>query len=235
MATILVVEDEAALCDALRANLEAEGHTVVQAFDGPSALELVERHNPCLIILDWMLPGLDGLAVCRRVRQAHLTPILMLTARGAEADRVLGLEVGADDYIVKPFSMRELLARVRASLRRVALDTGALFPAAEGSAAAPAAIIHSPLHIDPGARLATLDGAPLDLTLKEFDLLLLLAAHPRRAFSRSFLLTRLWPDEFDGLDRTVDSHITRLRKKLGPYGERIITIWGVGYRFDPPS
>lgn len=230
MATILVVEDEAPLCAAIRANLEAEGHAVAQAYDGRRALELVERENPALIILDWMLPGLDGLAVCRQVRHAHLTPILMLTARGAEADRVLGLEVGADDYIIKPFSMRELLARVRACLRRVALDTGALgIGQAEGTAAP---IVHGPLRLDPAARQATLEGAPLDLTPKEFDLLLLLAAYPRRAFSREYLLNRLWPDEFEGLDRAVDTHVSRLRRKLGPYGERISAVWGLGYRFD---
>jgi DNA-binding response OmpR family regulator len=114
MATVLLVEDEADLCNLIKGHLEGDGYTVVQAFDGPTALTLVEQHRPDLVILDWMLPGMDGLAVCRRVRQSHLMPILMLTARSEEIDRVLGLEVGADDYVVKPFSMRELLARVRA-------------------------------------------------------------------------------------------------------------------------
>ena len=122
MATILLVEDEVDLCNLIRGHLEGEGHTVLQAFDGQTALTLVDQHNPQLLILDWMLPGMDGLTVCRRVRQNHLMPILMLTARSEEIDRVLGLEVGADDYVVKPFSMRELLARVRAMLRRVTLD-----------------------------------------------------------------------------------------------------------------
>ena len=123
MASVLVIEDETDINNLIRSHLEAEGHTVYQAFDGPSSLMLVERHNPELVILDWMLPGMDGLAVCRQIRQSHLMPILMLTARAEEIDRVLGLEVGADDYVTKPFSMRELLARVRAILRRVALDT----------------------------------------------------------------------------------------------------------------
>src|SRR5215469_5876839 len=123
MATILVVEDEQDLCNLIRTQLAAEGYTVHQAFDGPTALELVETYAPDLVILDWMLPGLDGLSVCRQIRQNHLMPILMLTARAEEVDRVLGLEVGADDYVVKPFGMRELLARVRAVLRRVALDS----------------------------------------------------------------------------------------------------------------
>ena len=123
MATILIVEDEIDLCNLIRSHLEAEGHIVLQAFDGISALRLVEEKVPHLVILDWMLPGMDGLAVCRQIRQNHLMPILMLTARSEEVDRVLGLEVGADDYVVKPFGMRELLARVRAILRRVALDS----------------------------------------------------------------------------------------------------------------
>ncbi|MDP9371241.1 MAG: response regulator, partial [Chloroflexota bacterium] len=125
MATILVVEDETDINNLIRTHLEADGHTVVQAFDGPSALTLVERHGPQLIILDWMLPGMDGLAVCRQLRRTHLVPIIMLTARTEEIDRVLGLEVGADDYVVKPFSVRELLARVHAILRRVELDSRA--------------------------------------------------------------------------------------------------------------
>lgn len=232
MARILIVEDEVALSDVLRADLAAEGHTVYQAFDGPSALAQVEAHRPQLVILDWMLPGLDGLSVCRGIREKHLMPILMLTARTSEIDRVLGLEVGADDYVVKPFSTRELLARVRALLRRIALDA----LAAGGLAVTPSnteSITLGPLCVDPAARIATLDDTPLDLTPKEFDLLLLFASYPRRAFSRSFLLTQLWTDDFDRTDRVVDAHITRLRKKLGAFGERIVTVWSVGYRFEP--
>lgn len=238
MATILLVEDEVDLCNLIRTHLEGEGHAVLQAFDGTTALDLVEAHNPQLIILDWMLPGLDGLTVCRRIRQNHLMPILMLTARSEEIDRVLGLEVGADDYVVKPFSMRELLARVRAMLRRVILDTqpalaGGTQPeggASAGDGAAADAIIRGPLHVNPTTHMATLDGAELDLTPKEFELLQLFAAHPGRAFSREFLVERIWGYEYDGFDRTVDTHITRLRKKLGPLGEKIVTVWGVGYR-----
>jgi DNA-binding response OmpR family regulator len=236
MAEILVVEDEVALCDVLRADLEAEGHVVHQAFDGPAALALVERHRPQLVILDWMLPGLDGLTVCRRIRERHLMPILMLTARTAEADRVLGLEVGADDYVVKPFSTRELLARIRAHLRRITLDSQRLLSGADFPTdvrTRPMPIESGPLKIDSAARVATLDGSPLELTPEEFDLLVLFAAHPNRAFSPTFLLRQLWADDFDGLDRTIDAHVTRLRKKLGAYGERIVTVWGVGYRFEP--
>jgi DNA-binding response OmpR family regulator len=240
MAKILVVEDEVDICELLRGHLEAEGHNVVQAFDGTTALAVVAREVPHLIILDWMLPGLDGLAVCRRIRQDHLMPIIMLTARDEEVDRVLGLEVGADDYVVKPFSIRELMARVRATLRRVALDSqappgqaggnptvvpvGALGP----SPAAP--LVHGPLRVDPNTHIATLAGQDIDLTPKEFELALLFASHPGRAFSRDFLLERLWGSDYDGFDRVVDTHIARLRKKLGPLGDSIVTVRGLGYR-----
>ncbi|HEY7343044.1 MAG TPA: response regulator transcription factor [Ktedonobacterales bacterium] len=244
MATVLLVEDEVDLCNLIKGHLEGEGYAVVQAFDGPTALGLVEQHRPDIIILDWMLPSMDGLAVCRRVRQSHLMPILMLTARSEEIDRVLGLEVGADDYVVKPFSMRELLARVRALLRRVTLD--AQSPVSSGYVAetldlvageasaeateATTAIVRGPLRVDPAMHVATLDGAELDLTPKEFELLQLFVEHPGRAFSREFLVERIWGYEYDGFERTVDTHITRLRKKLGPLGDKIVTVWGVGYR-----
>ncbi len=250
MATILIVEDEVDLCNLIRSHLEPEGHIVHQAFDGVAALRLVEEKNPHLVILDWMLPGLDGLAVCRQIRQNHLMPILMLTARSEEVDRVLGLEVGADDYVVKPFGMRELLARVRAILRRVALDSrspigdqGAIGGAGAGNLGtgayaeastlppAPEPITRGPLRIDIARHLVMLDGAELDITPKEFDLLVLFASHPGRAFSREFLLEHIWGYEYDGLDRTVDTQITRLRKKLGPLSEKLVTVWGVGYRF----
>src|SRR5579872_5106633 len=179
MATILLVEDEVDLCNLIRGHLEGEGHTVLQAFDGQTALTLVDQHNPQLLILDWMLPGLDGLTVCRRVRQSHLMPILMLTARSKEIDRVLGLEVGADDYVVKPFSIRELVARVRAVLRRVALDsqaqpsTGAApgEPETPATLPAPPPLVCGALRIDPVTHMVTLGEAPLEVTPKEYDLL----------------------------------------------------------------
>ncbi len=243
MATIVVVEDEVDLCNLILHHLEAEGHTVHQAFDGHTALALVRQHTPHLVILDWMLPGLDGLAVCRQIRQEYLVPIIMLTARGEEIDRVLGLEVGADDYVVKPFSLRELLARVRAMLRRVALDSQAFTPTSSPPAEparapahlslppAPSVLVRGPLRVDPGTYTATLDDVELELTRKEFDLLLLFASHPGRAFSRDFLLERLWGDDYEGFDRVVDTHIARLRKKLGSLGEGIVAVRGVGYRF----
>ncbi len=297
MAVILVVEDEVDLCNLIRTKLEAEGHSVFQAFDGPAALRLVEVYRPHLVILDWMLPGLDGLAVCRQLRQHYVMPIIMLTARTEEIDRVLGLEVGADDYVSKPFSIRELLARVRAVLRRVELDSrssspvsnrtngGAqsLIPTANDATASSKAqavgkevfiapsqdaspphpggakelirpplraptedvsageqsslpttsapIVRGALRIYELERVVTLDEVELDLTPKEYELLVLLASHPGRAFSREFLLQHLWGYDYDGFDRTVDTHMTRLRKKLGTVGEKIVTVWSVGYRF----
>lgn len=243
MTTILLVEDEVDFSNLVRRALEAEGHQVRQAFDGPEGLRLAGEGPLDLIILDWMLPGLDGLAVCRQLRRTHLTPILMLTARSDEVDRVLGLEVGADEYLVKPVSLRELMARVRALLRRVELDSRAFAGAppsepAPAPASAPAplptaaqTIVIGDLCVLPAERRVTIAGADVDLTPKEFELLALMAAHPGRAFSREFLLESIWGYEYDGFDRTVDTHILRLRKKLGPLGERIATVWGVGYRF----
>jgi DNA-binding response OmpR family regulator len=227
LASILVVEDELGLSDLIRAELEAEGHVVRQAHDGPTALQLVREEAPQLVILDWMLPGLDGLSVCRQLRLEHLMPIIMLTARSEEVDRVLGLEVGADDYLVKPFGMRELLARSRAALRRVELDTKRI-QSAEG---ADRVIVLGPLRIEPESHSVTLDGTNIGLTPKEFDLLYLLTANPGRAFHRDFLIERIWGGDFEGFDRAVDNHIRRLRQKLGEFGEKITTVWGVGYRF----
>src|SRR6202162_1273803 len=165
MASILVVEDESALNDLIRAELEAEGHVVRQAHDGPTALKLVRAQVPQLVILDWMLPGLDGLSVCRQLRQDHLMPIIMLTARSDEVDRVLGLEVGADDYLVKPFGVRELLARTRAALRRVELEV----KRGQRGGSDEEAIVHGPLRVESSSHRATLDGVELALTPKEFD------------------------------------------------------------------
>jgi DNA-binding response OmpR family regulator len=227
MASILVVEDESAMNDLIRAELEAEGHVVRQAHDGPTALRLVREQVPQLVILDWMLPGLDGLSVCRQLRQDYLMPIIMLTARSEEVDRVLGLEVGADDYLVKPFAVRELLARTRASLRRVELEAKRGQP----SGRAEQAIVHGALRVEPDSHRAILNGVDLALTPKEFELLHLFAANPGRAFNREFLIERIWGGSFEGFDRAVDNHIRRLRQKLGDFGEKIVTVHGIGYRF----
>jgi DNA-binding response OmpR family regulator len=227
VATILIAEDERELNALLRRHIEDEGHTVLQVFDGPTAVTLAQASHPDLVILDWMLPGLDGLEVCRRLRRGSIVPILMLTARAEEVDRVLGLEVGADDYLTKPFSIRELLARVRAILRRVEL-----LREATASEPSPPVLVEGPLRIDLGEHMASVGGHSLELTPKEFDLLTLLARNTGRAFARDFLLERVWGYDYAGLDtRTVDTHVLRLRKKLGPLGDRIETVWGVGYRF----
>ena len=226
MAVIVVAEDERDLNNLVRRHLEDEGHRVVQAFDGPTAVLAVQQEQPDLLILDWMLPRLDGLEVCRRVRRESIVPILMLTARSEEIDRLLGLEVGADDYLTKPFSVRELLARVRAILRRVELMRG------DGAEAdAPPVLAAGPLTVDLGQHAATIGGQAVDLTPKEFDLLALLLRNPGRAFSRDYLIEKVWGYDAAGSDRTVDTHVLRLRKKLGAVGDRIETVWGLGYRF----
>ena len=226
MAAIVVAEDERDLNNLVRRHLEDEGHRVVQAFDGPAAVLAVQQERPDLLILDWMLPRLDGLEVCRRVRRESIVPILMLTARSEEIDRVLGLEVGADDYLTKPFSVRELLARVRAILRRVELMRG------DGAEAdATPLLAAGPLTVDLGQHQARVDGQAVDLTPKEFALLALLLRNPGRAFSRDYLMEKVWGYDAAGSDRTVDTHVLRLRKKLGSVGDRIETVWGIGYRF----
>jgi DNA-binding response OmpR family regulator len=227
LARILIVEDEVSLSDLIRSHLEKEGHGVEQAFDGHEAVAAADRARPDLVILDWMLPGLDGLTVCRELRRKHLMPILMLTARGDVADRVTGLEVGADDYLGKPFSIVELAARVAALLRRVALDT------ASTSSDPAQPLTFATLVLDLAGHRATLAGKSLDLSRREMDLLELLLRHPGRTFSRDFLLERLWGSDFDGLDRAVDTQMVRLRRKLGDLGVCMETVWGVGYRFRP--
>ena len=238
MAVILLVEDETDFSNLVRKSLEAEGHQVRQAFSGTDGLRQAEGAHLDLVILDWMLPGMDGLTVCRRLRATHLTPILMLTARGDEIDRVLGLEVGADEYLVKPVSLRELTARVRAMLRRVEMD-GRIF----ATTPAPVAADNAPfvetepmievggLRLMPDERRVTIDGVAVELTPKEYELLKLMVGHPGRAFSREYLLEHIWGYAYDGYDRTVDTHIVRLRKKLGVLGDKVVTVWGVGYRF----
>jgi DNA-binding response OmpR family regulator len=227
MATILIIEDADELAELLARELGAEGHAVRHAADGERGVELYERERPDLVVLDWMLPKLDGIGVLRRIRQSGHTPVLMLTARGEEIDRVIGLEVGADDYLTKPFGMRELLARVRALLRREEVFRQAMQADRQ---AASETLEYQDLRLDPGTREVTLSGAPVDLTPTEFDLLQLLLRNPGRSFSRSYLLETVWSDNLLGGDRSVDNAVLRLRKKLGPLKDAIETIWGVGYR-----
>jgi DNA-binding response OmpR family regulator len=227
MTTILLVEDATDLAQVIARELEAADYEVLHAADGVQALEMHARHQPDLVILDWMLPRLDGLEVLREIRRDSAIPVLMLTARDEEADRVIGLEVGADDYLTKPFSMRELIARVRALLRRIERVEQIL---AADRAGADAALTYGALRLNPEAYRATLDGEPLDLTRTEFELLHLLMRNPGRAFSRSYLLDTVWGETYITGDRSVDNAILRLRRKLGALGEAIETVWGVGYR-----
>jgi DNA-binding response OmpR family regulator len=223
MKKILVIEDEERIVELLRAYLERAGYRVLAAYDGKAGLELFHRERPALVILDLLLPEVDGLDVARRIRQESDVPLIMLTARTEEADRVTGLELGADDYVTKPFSLRELVARVRAVLRR-----------AEGSLAPPQRLERGALVIDLEARQVELAGRPLDLTPTEFDLLLALARHPGRVFSRLQLLEAINRYPGQGLVRTVDTHIKNLRRKLEPDPANptyIQTVHGVGYRF----
>ena len=227
MAVVLVVEDAEDLAHLIERELAAAGHRVFLVADGRAALEAHAWESPDLVVLDWMLPKLDGLEVLRRIREASPTPVLMLTAKSEEVDRVMGLEVGADDYLTKPFGMRELMARVRALLRREELLHRTLAADREGSGSA---VGYGPLELDPEAHEARLGGQDLDLTPIEFELLHLLMRNPGRTFSRSYLLQSVWDVAHVGGDRSVDNTVMRLRRKLGDTGEAVETVWGVGYR-----
>jgi DNA-binding response OmpR family regulator len=231
MATILLVEDELELARMLSRELEAAGFVVTHVVDGPAALRALES-PPDLVILDWLLPGVDGLEVLRRLRQSSALPVLMLTARADEIDRVLGLELGADDYLTKPFGLRELLARVRALLRRHERLQEML---AADRAAGTTALRLGPLFVDPVAHLARLGDQPLELTRTEFGLLHLLLRNRGRAFSRAYLHDAVWGEPAVEGDRSVDNTVLRLRRKLGALGDQIETVWGVGYRLAAAS
>ncbi|MCU0493212.1 MAG: response regulator transcription factor [Chloroflexaceae bacterium] len=227
MKTILLIEDTPELAQVIKRELELAGHHVLHASAGLAGLALHEREPPDLVILDWMLPDVDGLELLRRLRGRATTPVLMLTARSDELDRVLGLEVGADDYLTKPFGMRELVARVRALLRRAETVASTL----SADRAQPTEVLtFGPLRLDAAAYRATLDGNDLELTPTEFSLLSLLLRSPGRAFGRAYLLDTVWGQSYVGGDRTVDNAVLRLRKKLGAVGDAIETVWGVGYR-----
>jgi DNA-binding response OmpR family regulator len=229
VARILLVEDELELARVVERELESVGYAVQHALDAGTALEQFAQQPPDLIVLDWMLgPPMDGLELLRRVRQTSAVPVLMLTARAEEVDRVVGLEVGADDYLTKPFGTRELVARVRALLRRhERLQEQLAADRADGGGV----LRLGPLEVDPAAHLARLDGESLDLTRTEFGLLNLLLRNRGRAFSRAYLHDTVWGEPAVEGDRSVDNAVLRLRRKLGPLGEAIETVWGVGYRF----
>ncbi len=231
MAKVLVVDDEESLLDALRYALSREGFDVVMARDGGEALGVFEREHPDVLVLDLMLPTLNGWDVCRRVRASSSVPILMLTARDAEVDRVVGLELGADDYVTKPFSMRELVARVRALLRRASPAAGA----GSAGSAKPTVLEASGIRLDTERHEVSVRGQPVSLPLKEFELLELLLVNRGRVLTRQSLIDRIWGYDYVGDTKTLDVHVKRLRARVEAdrHDPRlIVTVRGVGYRFD---
>ena len=222
--TILVVDDEQAIVDALRYTLEKEHYQVLEARDGEQALEIAASGSPDLLVLDLMLPGIDGFEVCRRLRQAGNVPVIMLTARDEEVDRVVGLELGADDYVVKPFSMRELMARIKAVLRRVGTT----------QAEAAEALALGPLKLDPTRFEVSWDSVPIRLSALEFELLETLMRHPGQVLTRDQLLDRVWGYDYHGETRAVDTAVKRLRARMRQASadapEIVQTVHGVGYK-----
>ncbi len=222
--TILVVDDEPKIVKTVRAYLESTGFRVVIAENGQMALTVFRHEKPALVILDLGLPGMDGLDVARTIRRDSNIPVIMLTARVDEADKLIGLELGADDYVTKPFSPRELVARVRAVLRRAGAEREQ----------APLPIVSGDVKIDLERRIVTVSGLTVELTPTEFDLLVVLARHPGRVFTRLELLDRVQGYAFEGYERTVDAHIKNLRQKIEPHPKEpryLLTVYGVGYRF----
>jgi len=223
---ILVVDDEPTIRNVLASYLRHEGYEAITAEDGPSAVAADEQHDPDLLVLDVLMPGYDGLQVMARVRHRRAVPIILLTARGEEADRIGGLRLGADDYVVKPFSPREVVARVAAVLRR----------AEPVGATAATALRFGAVEVDGAARTVRVRGEPVELTAREFDLLHHLARHPGRAFTRDELMTSVWRLPFYTDASTVTVHVRRVRQKIEPDPLRpthLVTVWGVGYRLDP--
>ena len=228
MPTILLVEDTQSLAQVIIRELEAQNYRVLHASDGLTALRLHQQEQPDVVVLDWMLPGLDGLEVLRRMHQNATTPILMLTARGEEVDRVLGLELGADDYLTKPFSMRELIARIHVLFRRV--EQIRQIVRTDQTGHEHKVVRYGPLILDPHAYIVTLDEAEIELSMHEFEILHLLLRSPGRTFSRSYLQETIWKNSYLDGDRSVDNAMLRIRKKLGLLGARIETVRGIGYR-----
>jgi DNA-binding response OmpR family regulator len=227
---VLVVEDEENILEALRYNLEREGYVVYTASDGEDGLNLARSSQPDLVILDVMLPKMDGFEICRILRREMDVPIIMLTARGEEIDRIVGLELGADDYVTKPFSMREFMVRVRNMLRRVKLSSQAQLGLPDGDV-----LVAGDLEMDLASHIVRRDGTTVDMKPREYDLLALLVKNSGRVFSRDQLLQQLWSQDYYGDSRTVDVHVRWLREKIEKNPskpERIVTVRGVGYRFD---
>lgn len=242
-ARIVVADDERNITDVCRRYLEREGNMVWVAGDGEEALSLWREHRPDLLVLDLMMPKLDGLEVCDTIRHVEDTPIILLTARGEEHDRLLGLTMGADDYMTKPFSPRELVLRVKNILRRTGFNVTAAKEQAvpaKRNTSQEAGLLHEALHLDglsifPSERRVEVSGRNVELTAKEFDLLQLLAAYPGKVFSRSQLLNHVWDISYDGDTTTVTVHVRRLREKIEPNPSDpswIKTVWGIGYKLD---
>ena len=230
---VLIVEDDPTLLETLEYNLSHQDYDVLIAADGHQALQVAREEEPDLMVLDLMLPGIDGVEVCRILRQEMTLPILMLTARDEEVDKIVGLEVGADDYMTKPFSMRELLARVKALLRRERLIRQEM--SAEDRVRGEQALTFGDLRIDVSRREVTRDGENLHLKPREYELLAFLARHRGMVLSRDLVLERVWGWDYDGGSRTVDVHVHWLREKIEPDPKnptRIVTVRGVGYRFE---
>lgn len=223
---VLVIDDDQNVLELVKLYGEREGFTVIGISDGNLTLPVFEREKPDVVVLDIMLPGKDGLTLCRELRAIRMVPIIMLTAKGEEADRVLGLEMGADDYVSKPFSPRELMARIKAVLRR----TQTIDNAMDGQLKYPG------LDIQADTRRVLINDEDIRVTPREFDLLYYLAQNPRRIFTREELLLAVWGFDYFGDERTVDVHIRRLRKKLAVLShDYLTTVWGVGYQFTPPG
>jgi DNA-binding response OmpR family regulator len=225
MTTVLVVDDEPIVRDVVARYLRRDGFTALEAEDGENARRLIETENPELVVLDVMLPGVDGLELCRWIRGRSRLPVILLTARGEEADRIVGLELGADDYVTKPFSPRELIARVRAVLRR----------SAAGEATTAERLAFADVALDGASRRVTRGGEPVTLTAREFDLLWFLASHPGRVFSRDQLMDRVWGYSSAVDTGTVTVHVRRLREKIEAdpaHPRHLQTVWGAGYRLD---
>jgi two-component system, OmpR family, response regulator ResD len=225
---ILVVEDEASIAEVVILYLKRAGYSTQIASDGRQAMTLFERRKPDLVILDLMLPEVDGLSVARWLRERSNVPIIMLTARRGEIDRITGLEMGADDYVVKPFSPQELVSRVRAVMRRLGRE--------QADVEHEQNLSFEELNINPGSRVVTLKEMPIELTVKEFDMLYLLARHPKQVFTREQLLERVWGGAQFIDPGTVTVHVRRLREKIEEdpsHPKRLLTVWGVGYKFEP--
>ena len=225
VSTILLVDDDPKIRDIIKEYMAIGDFTLLEASDGLEALKRVEENLIDLIVLDVMMPKLDGWQTLREIRKSHRIPVIMLSARGEEYDKLLGFEMGVDDYVVKPFSPRELLARIKAVLAR------ATTPVTDSDSK----LIFDGLILDANARTVDREGERLSLTPKEYELLYFLMQNPRHAFSREQLLSAVWGYDFYGDDRTVDTHIKMLREHLGDYRNFIVTVWGVGYKFEPKN